>query len=188
MPGSEPSVLGVCGSLRRDSYNSVLLDLAARALPAGFRYARYRELKALPPFDEDDEATPHGAVDRFRALLRGADGLIVATPEYNASIPGQLKNAVDWGSRPAAEPALRDLPVLVIGASTSSFGALWAQSQLRSALGVAGARVIDAELPVAEADEQFAPDGSFADAGLAQRLGDLVAQFAAEVSALRAVS
>lgn len=141
-------VLGVSGSLRRDSHNTRLLRAAARLLPPGAELVEFGGLKAIPPFDEDDEHDPGPAVELWNDAIRDADAVLFATPEYNGSIPGQLKNAVDWASRPVATAALRNKPVAVIGASTGMFGAVWAQAELRKALGLAGARVLDRELPV----------------------------------------
>ena len=142
-------VLGVSGSLRRDSHNRRLLQAAAATLPPEAELVVYEGLKAIPPFDEDDEHSPARAVHDWRAAISDADALLFATPEYNSSIPGHLKNALDWASRPFAEAALRNKPAAVIGASTGMFGAVWAQAELRKALAAAGARVIDRELPVA---------------------------------------
>ncbi len=152
-------VLGVAGSLRRDSHNKRLLRAAAELLPPAVEFVEYDGLKALPPFDEDDEASPGHAVERWRRAIREADALLFATPEYNASVPGWLKNAVDWGSRPAADPVLRNKPAAVIGASTGMFGAVWAQAELRKVLATAGARVVDRELPVPAVDELLAAEG-----------------------------
>src|SRR6476646_4103884 len=142
-------LLAVSGSLRRDSHNSRLLRAAAQQLPPGVELELYDGLKQLPPFDEDDEASPAPEVVGWRDAIEAVDAVLFATPEYNSSIPGQLKNAVDWASRPKAEAALRNKPAAVVGASTGSFGALWAQAELRKVLAAAGARVIDRELPVA---------------------------------------
>ena len=114
-------------------------------------------LKGLPPFDEDDESEPNVAVERWRRALAEADAVLFATPEYNASIPGWLKNAIDWASRPASDPVLRNKPVAVIGASTGMFGAVWAQAELRKVLSTAGARVVDRELPVGERARPLRP-------------------------------
>src|SRR5207248_1836677 len=91
-------ILAVSGSLRRDSHNSRLLRAAAQKLPPGVELELYGGLKQIPPFNEDDEATPAAEVQAWRAAIRDADALLFATPEYNSSIPGQLKNAVDWAS------------------------------------------------------------------------------------------
>jgi chromate reductase len=148
-------VLGVPGSLRHGSHNRRLLRAAASLLPPEAELVPFEELKAIPPFDEDDEAAPAPAVARWRRGIADADALLFATPEYNRSIPGQLKNAIDWASRPLATAALRNKPAAVIGASTGMFGAVWAQAELRKTLAAAGARVIDHDLAIALADEAF---------------------------------
>ena len=109
---------------------------------------------------------------RLREAIAAADALLVATPEYNSSIPGQLKNAFDWASRPLATSVLRNKPVAVIGASTGAFGAVWSQAELRKVLGAAGARVLDVELAVGHAAERFGEDGRLADPELREQLRD----------------
>jgi chromate reductase len=153
-------VLGIAGSLRRDSHNRQLLRAAAELLPPAVEFVEFDGLKALPPFDEDDEPAPGLAVERWRAAIRDTDALLFATPEYNASIPGFLKNAVDWASRPFSDPALRNVPAAVVGASTGMFGAVWAQAELRKALSTAGARVIDRELAVPVIHEAYDEAGA----------------------------
>ena len=147
-------VLGISGSLRRDSLNSALLRAAGERLPAGTELIEFEGLREIPPYDEDAElaGTP-AAVLELRAAMRAADAVLVATPEYNHSIPGALKNALDWASRPAGQSALSGKPAAVIGASTGMFGAVWAQAETRKVLGALGGRVIEAELPVARADK-----------------------------------
>jgi chromate reductase len=141
-------VLGVSGSLRRDSHNTKLLREAAELLPSGVELVEYDGLRDLPHYDEDAEREPGAEVERWREAVASADALLFATPEYNASIPGTLKNAIDWASRPRANAALKNKPAAVVGASTGMFGAVWAQADLRRVLSTAGARVLDAELPV----------------------------------------
>jgi chromate reductase, NAD(P)H dehydrogenase (quinone) len=147
-------VLGISGSLRRDSLNSALLRAAAERLPAGAELVEFEGLREIPPYDADLEeiATP-AAVRELREAIRGADAVLVATPEYNHSIPGVLKNALDWASRPAGQSALTGKPAAAIGASTGMFGAVWAQAETRKVLGALGGRVVEAELPVARADQ-----------------------------------
>jgi chromate reductase len=169
-------VLGVPGALRSASYNRQLLRAAAALLPPETEFVEYDELKALPPFDEDDEAAPGEVVERWRRAIANADAVLFATPEYNASIPGWLKNAVDWASRPFSDTVLRNKPVAVIGASTGMFGAVWAQAELRKALGTAGARVVDRELPVPEADEAFDVDGELLEEDLSLELSGILAE------------
>lgn len=173
-------VLGISGSLRRDSHNRRLLRAAAGLLPPEAELVLFDGLKDIPPFDEDDELAPAPAVSRWRDALAGADALLFATPEYNASIPGQLKNAVDWASRPIESAALRNKPAAVIGASTGMFGAVWAQAELRKALATAGARVIDRELPVAGAADAFNADGALAERDQVLELDDILGELLAE--------
>jgi chromate reductase len=168
-------VLLVSGSLRRGSYNTVLLRQAANALPRGVGHVWFEGIAGLPPYseDEDGERVP-AAAERLRQAIAAADAVLIATPEYNGSIPGGLKNAVDWASRPFPGNAWRDKPVAVMGASTGIFGAVWAQAELRKSLGIARARVIDAELAVGGAHEAFLPSGALRDPGLASGLRDVV--------------
>jgi chromate reductase len=149
-------VLGITGSLRRDSFNHALLREAAERLPAGAEMVEFERLAEIPPYDADVEAegTPE-PVAALRQAMREADAVIVATPEYNHSIPGVLKNALDWASRPAGQSALTGKPAAVIGASTGMFGAVWAQAETRKVLGALGGRVVEAELPVARAGELY---------------------------------
>ena len=149
-------VLAIPGSLRRDSHNARLLRLAAERAPAGVEVRLWHGLKAIPPYDADDDGDPAPEpVAGLRAEIAAADALLIATPEYNSSVPGLLKNAIDWASRPRASTPLQGKPVAVIGATTGRFGAVWAQAELRKVLRSAGARVIDLELGVAKADEAF---------------------------------
>jgi chromate reductase len=176
-------ILGISGSLRRDSYNRRLLLEAAELLPAGIELELFDGLKDVPPYDEDDDVErPDPAVTHLRAAIAGADAILVATPEYNASIPGQLKNAVDWASRPFGKGALFGKPAVVIGTSTGAFGAVWAQAELRKVLGTAGARVVGGELPVPHAHRRLEEDGRLLDEGLRERLRGLLDELLAEVS------
>jgi chromate reductase len=167
-------VLGLSGSLRSGSHNARLLRAAAELLPPGVELVEFDGLKSIPPYDEDDEAAGHEAVDALRAALHEADAVLVSTPEYNHSLPGQLKNALDWISRPLAESPVKGKPAAVIGASTGLFGAVWAQAEGRKVLGALGARVIDRELPVGLAHDAFEGD-RLADPALASAPGALLA-------------
>jgi chromate reductase, NAD(P)H dehydrogenase (quinone) len=176
-------VLGISGSLRSDSHNARLLRAAAALLPPEAEFVAFDGLKAIPPFDEDDEHAPGPAVEAWRAAIEQADALLVATPEYNHSTPGALKNAVDWASRPFATAALRNKPAAVIGTSTGMFGAVWAQAELRKSLAAAGARVIDRELPVPDAENAFAADETLAEHDQTLALGEILTELLAETSA-----
>jgi chromate reductase, NAD(P)H dehydrogenase (quinone) len=170
------NILGVAGSLRRDSHNRKLLRAASSLLAPDVQLTEYDRLKYVPPFDEDDEPAPPLAVKHWREAIEEADAILFATPEYNSSIPGQLKNAIDWASRPLTTAALRNKPVAVIGASTGSFGAVWSQADLRKVLASAGARVVDRELPVPSAQEAFDDAGTLMDANMTLELGSVIAE------------
>src|SRR5438067_9999707 len=175
-------VLGVSGSLRRDSHNRRLLQAAAATLPPEAELVVYEGLKAIPPFDEDDEHSPARAVHDWRGAISDADALLFATPEYNSSIPGHLKNALDWASRPIAEAALANKPAAVIGASTGSFGAVWAQAELRKALAAAGARVVEGEVAVGHAPTRFDETGELLDENLREPLAEVVESLVASAA------
>lgn len=177
-------VLGISGSLRRDSYNTKLLRAAEELLPPFVELQVWDELKAVPPFDEDDELEPEpAAVASLRAAVRQADAVLFATPEYNASIPGQLKNAVDWLSRPVATTPLRNKPALVVGASTGAFGAVWSQAELRKVLATAGARVVEADVAVGHAPTKFDEEGRLVDEELREQLAEALEVLRAEMPA-----
>jgi chromate reductase len=177
-------ILAISGSLRRDSHNTRLLRAAAEMLPPGVELVRFDGLADVPAYNEDlDGDRAAEDVEALRAAIAEADAVLIATPEYNASIPGVLKNAVDWASRPFPSNVLKDKPVAVIGASTGLFGAVWAQAELRKSLRHTGAHVLDDELPVGLADQAFAPSGRLADAELDRRLADVLASLSREVRA-----
>jgi chromate reductase len=174
-------VLGISGSLRRDSLNSALLRAAAERLPAGAELVEFDRLRDVPPYDEDVETagTP-AVVEELRAAVRNADAVLIATPEYNSSIPGQLKNALDWVSRPAGKSALNSKPAAVIGASTGMFGAVWAQAELRKVLGAMGGRVIEAELPVGHAKDLLRGDHLELSPQQSEQLAEILAELISE--------
>ena len=173
-------VLAISGSLRAASYNTALLRAAAELAPDGVEVERYGGLERLPPYNEDlDTEAPAAEVARLRAAIGSADAVLFATPEYNGSLAGQLKHAVDWASRPYGPPSsLWGKPVAVIGASVTDYGALWAQDHLRKALGISGSRVLEVELPVSKAPERFDEDGALIDLELRDRLAEIVGQLA----------
>ena len=141
-------ILAISGSLRADSLNTKLLHAAGELADGEVEFEVWDGLKAVPPYDQDDEdGTPPLAVARLRSAIAEADAVLFATPEYNASIPGQLKNALDWVSRPMATNPLRNVPVAVIGASPGAFGAVWAQAELKKVVGLIGARVLPDRAP-----------------------------------------
>jgi chromate reductase, NAD(P)H dehydrogenase (quinone) len=177
-------ILGLAGSLRRDSHNVRLLRAAADALPSGVTLELWDGLRDVPPYDEDvdGEGAP-APVRALREAIGEADAILISTPEYNASIPGVLKNALDWASRPYADNVLRGKPAAVVGASTGLFGAVWAQAETRKVLKTIGAHVLEDELPVSLADDAFDPQGRLLDPDLRDRLADLVGDLVRETTA-----
>lgn len=184
-----PRILGISGSLRTGSHNTSLLQAAAKLLPPGVQLVLYEGLRELPPYDADRDVEPADlAVAHLREAIASADGVLIATPEYNGSIPGVLKNALDWASRPFPDNVLRGRPVAVIGASTGLFGAMWAQAETRKALGVIGADVIDTELPVGQADNAFSQDGELLEPQQREVLAELVGVLAARAGAAEQIA
>lgn len=172
-PSASRRVLGLAGSLRRGSYNRRLLDAAAELAPAGLIVSPYEDAAGLVPFNEDLEG-PGGGPDevrRLRQAVRRADALLIATPEYNQSLPGVLKNMLDWLSRPAPDEVLEGKPVSVIGASTGPWGTRLAQSSLRQVLHATGAHVLPGPaLYLRDAARLFDPMGRLIDEPTRERL------------------
>ena len=173
-------ILGISGSLRRDSHNTQLLRAAADLLPPGAELEIYDGLREIPAYVEGEENFPPAPIVRLKRALADADAVLIATPEYNHSIPGGLKNALDWVSRPLKGNPLMGKPALVIGASTGMFGAVWAQAETRKVLGALGARVLDEELPVAKA-----PEG-LGNPQMLERLAELLRELSASEELSRA--
>jgi chromate reductase len=183
-------VLGISGSLRRDSYNTALLRHAGELFEAeGADFEIYEGLREVPPYDEDcdtDEAPE--AVSRIRDAVRDADAVFFVTPEYNSSIPGVLKNALDWISRPVATNPLRYKPVAVIGASSGMFGAVWAQAELRKVLGAIGARVSEGEVAVGHAGERFDENSRLNEPNLEQEVREVIATLLSDAQSAKAAA
>jgi chromate reductase, NAD(P)H dehydrogenase (quinone) len=184
---SELRVLAISGSLRRGSYSTGILRAVQADAPEGIAVELYDGLDRIPAFNQDLEHDPPEAVRELNALIEAADALLIATPEYNGSIPGVLKNALDWASRPQGEAALTGKPVAVIGSSPSPFGAAWAQEHLRRALALSGAVVLEEELKIGRVDERFV-NGELADRGTREEIVEVVSDLAelATASALAA--
>ena len=172
--GATPTTPGCCGRRQGRCRPRWSLDV-------------YDGLRELPPYDADLDVEPADpAVARLREAITDADGILIATPEFNGSIPGVLKNALDWASRPFPGSSLSGKPVAVLGASTGLFGAAWAQAEVRKVLGVIGADVIDGELPIGQADSAFGEDGQLLDPDQRTLLADLVNVLAARAGAEQA--
>jgi chromate reductase len=175
-------ILGFAGSLRQASYNRALLRAAAASAPEGMTI-RIFELDEIPLYNGDVEAAgdPPG-VARFKQAIRAADGVLMATPEYNHGVPGVMKNAVDWASRPPGEAPLNRKPVGIIGASPGITGSARGQSQLRQAFEFTNSPCMaQPELLVFKAHEKFGPDGALTDPATAEYLARYLSAFAAWV-------
>lgn len=179
-------ILGVAGSLRRQSYNRALLRAAAELAPEGVVIETF-DLLAVPLYNGDVEAVgdPEG-VAAFKAAIRAADGVLFACPEYNHGVPGVMKNAVDWASRPPAGAALAGKPVGIIGASPGQTGSARGQSQLRQAFEFTNSYCMpQPEILVFRAHEKFDADGRLTDEATAKYLTRYVAALAAWIGRLR---
>ena len=164
-------LLAISGSLRSGSYNTALLRAAAADIPPEVEFVVWSGLADIPAYDEDIDTTPPPLpVAALRAEIERADAVLISTPEYNASVPGALKNALDWVSRPYATNVLRNKRVAVIGASTGLFGALAAQAELRKVLKAMGASVLEGAFPVPVAHTAFTAEGRLREPELALAL------------------
>jgi chromate reductase len=186
MPDLE--ILGISGSLRANSHNTALLRAAAQlAADRGMNVSSYDRLRDVPPYDEDlDTDTPPGAVADLRARIRAADAVLIATPEYNYGVPGVLKNAIDWASRPAATSVLLRKPVAIMGAAPTNFGSVRAQHALRqSFLWIDSIVVGKPEVAVFRSHERFDERGNLTDDTTRSLVSGLLGALAETVLAQR---
>jgi chromate reductase len=152
-------ILGIAGSLRNNSYNQAALRAARAVVPEGVVFEIF-ELTHIPQFNQDDELNAPPKVIELKSKLRAADALLIVTPEYNHSIPGVLKNAIDWASRPYGDNAWAGKPATIMGASTGSFGTVRAQEHLRQILASLDVFVItQPQVLITKASERFSPEG-----------------------------
>jgi chromate reductase len=180
-------VLGLCGSLRKDSFNRWLLRAAGELMPAGMTMELFDGLQEVPPYDGDVEAAGFPPpVVRLQRAIREADALLVATPEYNYGVPGVLKNALDWASRPAGASPLNGKPAAVMGASPAMTGTARAQLALRQSFVFTDTRVMSQpEIMVSRAPERFDAGGRLVDEATRRFLGDFLTAFARWVEGWR---
>ena len=156
-------VLGICGSLRKGSYNRMLLKAAGEELPEGMTLT-VADIAGIPAYDTDLEGTPPDSVKKFKTQIREADALLIVSPEYNYSIPGHLKNAIDWASRPPQENPFRDKPLAIMGASMGALGTGRMQYHLRQVAVFLDMHAMNKpEVMVAAAHEKFDADGKLTD-------------------------
>ncbi len=168
-------ILAIPGSLRRGSVNRAMLQAAMEHAPDGVEIELYDDLGSIPPFNEDDEGdrTPQPVLD-LRHRIGEADALLISTPEYNHSVPGVIKNAMDWASRPAGRSEIVGKPAAVMSASLSTFGGVWAQAELRKSLAAAGARVYDEGVALSKASERVDAEGNLVDQEFIDQIVELV--------------
>jgi chromate reductase, NAD(P)H dehydrogenase (quinone) len=180
-------ILALSGSLRRESFNTALARVARELAPDGVEVEIYDGLGLLPHYDQDldheDVETPEPVAD-LRRRIEEADALLVITPEYNGTLPGVLKNAIDWASARHRGSWLRNKTVAIAGATTGQYGAIWAQQDAKRVLGIAGARVVGSELPVSTAHERFDAHGNLVDPLVAERLREHLALLVREAQPL----
>ena len=156
-------ILGIAGSLRRQSYNRALLRAATQVAPEGATIEVF-EIDGIPPFSEDDEQSPPEKVVELKRRIREADAVLFVTPEYNYSIPGVLKNAIDWASRPYGDSAWSGKPAAVMGASVGAIGTARAQYHLRQVMVFLNMFPLNQpEVMVGGADERFDTVGNLTD-------------------------
>ncbi len=175
LDGPQLRVLGIAGSLRAGSYNRALLRAAQELAPEGMEIATF-DLAPIPAYNADVErqGLPE-PVAALKAAIRGADVLLIATSEYNRSIPGVLKNALDWASRPPTNSPLNGKPVAIMGVSTGSYGTVRAQGHLRQVCVATNMLPLNRpELYVARAEEKFDAEGRLTDAKTRNRVGKLL--------------
>jgi NAD(P)H-dependent FMN reductase len=175
-------VLVLLGSLRAASINRQLAELAVESAPDGVDVQLFDRLGELPFYNEDiDNEDAPEPVKALRATAAEADAALVVTPEYNGSIPGVLKNAIDWLSRPFGNSALKDKPVAVVGAAHGRYGGVWAHDETRKWFGIAGPRVVE-DLKLSVQTTAFDGKHPRENAEVAETLRGIVGKLAAEVS------
>jgi chromate reductase, NAD(P)H dehydrogenase (quinone) len=177
MSDATVTVLAIPGSLRSGSSSRALLEAVAAAPPAGVEVRIWGGLRDVPPYDQDhDSGDGPAPVAALRAAIGAADAVLISTPEYNHSIPGVLKNAIDWASRPFGSATLVGTPTAVISSSSSPFGGVWANAELRKSLAAAGARVLEENVAVAKVTDLRKLDGPVTDQPTVDGLVGLVGQ------------
>ena len=179
-------ICGIAGSLREGSYNRSLLRAAAEVAPPALEIRVFDGMADIPPFNQDVEAKGDPAgVSALKQAIREADGLLIATPEYNHGVPGVLKNAVDWASRPANDSVLAGKPTAILGASPGITGTARAQSQLRQSFVFTGTpALLKPEILVFKANEKFDDEGRLIHEKTREFLGRLLHELESWIRAL----
>jgi chromate reductase, NAD(P)H dehydrogenase (quinone) len=178
-------ILGVPGSLRRGSYNLSALRTAEKLVPPDAEIEIF-DLHGIPPFSEDDERNPPERVIEFKKKIRDADAILIATPEYNHSIPGVLKNAMDWASRPYGDSAWNGKPVAIMGASAGAIGTARAQYHLRQTFVFLNMQPVQQpEVLIGPASQKFDAEGNLTDEKTKQLISQLLQNLVALTRQLR---
>ena len=173
------TILGFAGSLRKDSYNKALLRAAVESAPKKVQVEVF-DLEGIPPFNQDLESRTPKRVKEFKARIRAADAVLIVTPEYNYSIPGVLKNSIDWASRPYSDNAFENKPVAIMSASSGMLGGARAQYHLRQTLVFLNTHPINRpEVIVPFADEKIDEEGRVTDEKTRKRIKELLDALAA---------
>ena len=176
------NVLVLLGSLRAASVNRQLAELAVESAPDGVSLQLFDRLGELPFYNEDiDNEDVAESVTALREAAADADAALVVTPEYNGSIPGVLKNAIDWLSRPYGDSALKDKPLAVVGAALGQYGGVWEHDETRKSFGIAGPRVVE-DLKLSVQTTAFDGKHPRENAEVAENLRDVVGKLAAEIA------
>jgi chromate reductase len=174
MSDGKISILGFAGSLRKDSFNKALLNAAAELVPDGARLATF-DLEGLPLFNQDNESKPNAKLAEFKAAIRSADAILIATPEYNYSMPGVLKNAIDCASRPYGDNAWEGKPAAIMGASIGMLGTARAQYHLRQTCVVVNMFPLNRpEVMVTFAQGKIGKDGNLNDEETRKKIRELL--------------
>ena len=167
-------ILGIAGSLRRQSYNRAALRAAAELAPEGATVEIF-EIDGLPGFSEDEEQSPPEKVTELKRRIREADAVLFVTPEYNYSIPGVLKNAIDWASRPYGDSAWAGKPAAIMGASVGTIGTARAQYHLRQVMVFLNMFPVNQpEVMIGNASERFDKEGNLTDEATREYVGRLI--------------
>jgi chromate reductase len=173
------TILGIAGSLRRQSYNRAALRAATGLAPEGVKLETF-DLEGIPAFNEDHERTPPAKVVELKARIRAADALLFVTPEYNYSVPGVLKNAIDWASRPYGDSAWNGKPAAIMGASVGAQGTSRAQYHLRQVFVFLNILPLNQpEMMISHAAKRFDTEGNLTDGETGDRIRQLLASLEA---------
>jgi chromate reductase len=172
------TILGFAGSLRKGSFNKALLRTAVELAPEDVKIETF-DLEGIPPFNQDFERTPPAIVKEFKARIRTADAVLIVTPEYNYGVPGVLKNAIDWASRPYGDNAFDGKPVALMSASTGMLGGARAQYQLRQTFVTFDMHAVNRpEVFVAHVNEKISEDGKVTDEDTVKKVRKLIENLA----------